>query len=127
MVLRVKVENLNLSEMFDKISCLGDFIICDKTIYIDTTSKTKTKKVFGNSEITEITSQNYKNNSSPMVEYWCRSKLIEQELAEYEKTDECQNRLKQISDYLDSLEKFMSGGGDSGKADEERGNKKAAD
>ena len=76
--------------MFDFLESLGDFIICNKNIYVETKFDKKVKKYFKSGNVNVITEDNYKEEKSDMVVTWLKEKLIKQELDDFEKTEECQ-------------------------------------
>lgn len=121
MLLKVNVNKGKISEMFDFLEGLGDFIICNKNIYIDTLNERKAKKFFKDGGVSVITEENYKMEDSAMVTAWLKDKLIKHELEEYEKTEECQARLREFSKYMDALESKKFGGVCTDERNEEAG------
>ena len=121
MLLKIKAKNNKISEMFDFLEGLGDFIICNKNIYIDTSNDRKAKKFFKDDSVNVITEENYKAEDSAMVIAWLKEKLIKYELEEYEKTEECQARLREFSKYMDALETKKFGGVCTDERNEEAG------
>jgi|GEM_PF-4637651 len=121
MLLKVNVNKGKISEMFDFLEGLGDFIICNKNIYIDTLNERKAKKFFKDGGVSVITEENYKMEDSAMVTAWLKDKLIKHELEEYEKTEECQTRLREFSKYMDALESKKFGGVCTDERNEEAG------
>ena len=53
--------------MFDFLESLGDFIICNKNIYVETKLDKKAKKYFKSENVNVITEDNYKEEKSDMV------------------------------------------------------------
>lgn len=121
MLLRVDISKNSISEMFDFLESVGDFIICNKNIYIDTKNERKVKKYFKLDSVNVINEQNYKTESSEMVTAWLKDRLIKQELEEYEKTEQCQAQLRKFSEYMDALEAKKFGGVETDERDEEAG------
>lgn len=121
MLLKVDVSKNSISEMFDFLESVGDFIICNKNIYIDTKNKRKVKKYFKLDSVNVINEQNYKTENSEMVTAWLKDRLIKQELEEYEKTEQCQAQLRKFSEYMDALEAKKFGGVETDERDEEAG------
>jgi hypothetical protein len=121
MILKINAKNNSFSEMFDFLESLGDFIICNKNIYVETKFDKKVKKYFKSGNVNVITEDNYKEEKSDMVVTWLKEKLIKQELDDFEKTEECQATLRKFSEYMDILESKRFGGVDSGERNEKAG------
>lgn len=62
--------------------------------------------------IKEITSDNYMSIESDIVRNWAYNKILEEELNEFEKSEACQKRLREISDFIDAAEEYLKTGGD---------------
>lgn len=121
MLLKVNIVDNSISEMFDFLESLGDFIICNKNIYIETDNIRKTNKYFKKDNVSVINEDNYKSENSGMVVAWLKDKLIKQELSEFEKSEECQAKLRKFSEYMDALEAKKFGGVETVERDEEAG------
>nr|DAT83791.1 MAG TPA: hypothetical protein [Caudoviricetes sp.] len=121
MLLKVDVSKNSISEMFDFLESVGDFIICNKNIYIDTKNERKVKKYFKLDSVNIINEQNYKTEDSEMVVGWLKDKLIKQEFEEYEKTEQCQAQLRKFSEYMDALEAKKFGGVETDERNEKAG------
>lgn len=121
MLLKVNIVDNSISEMFDFLENLGDFIICNKNIYIETDNIRKTNKYFKKDNVSVINEDNYKSENSGMVVAWLKDKLIKQELSEFEKSEECQAKLRKFSEYMDALETKKFGGVNAVERDEETG------
>lgn len=90
---------------FDKLSELGDFIWADGFVYMSTDKDEGfIYKCFWNAKISKITKYNYHRVVSGFARIWCKEKLMQQELTEFEKTDACQERLALINKHLDVQE-----------------------
>lgn len=59
----------------------------------------------------EITSDNYMSIKSDIVRNWAYNKILEEELNEFEKSEACQKRLREISDFIDAAEEYLKTGG----------------
>lgn len=121
MLLKVNIVDNSISEMFDFLESLGDFIICNKNIYIETDNIRKTNKYFKKDNVSVINEDNYKSENSGMVVAWLKDKLIKKELIEFEKSEECQAKLRKFSEYMDALEAKKFGGVETVERDEEAG------
>lgn len=94
----------SFKDAVDKLKDIGSFCFFGNDFFICADKDISKLKFI--SDIIEINSDNYKmySSMSKNVEKWCSQKLIEHELTQYEKTEECQAKLKQLNDILDAVE-----------------------
>lgn len=113
MILEFKLnDNCNMVTVIDKLSKLGTFCFSGNVSFLDTTLSKDHAINFLNDNmvfLNEINSSNYDKIQSKVARSWCHEKLLNEELSKFENTFECQQRLKEISDYLDKIEKQKEG------------------
>lgn len=121
MIFEIEIQkDKNVSEYIDVLTELGNFVLNNNIVYLDTI---KDISVVSQSLPIEkcqyITSSNYKSVTLPFCRKWCADILYKQELLAFEKTQECQERLRFINNQLDILEK--GGGAVAQKVNKEKG------
>lgn len=107
MIFEIELEkNINISDYIQDIQSLGDFIICNSYLYLNSIKDISViSQTIPIKKCQYITSSNYKEICSDFCRKWCMDSLYKQELLEFEKTPECQERLKFINKQLDILER----------------------
>lgn len=93
-------------EYFNILENLCDFCFHDGVFYINTDLSTDiiTDKI-GNVKLIDVTYNSISELKSEMIKKWCNEIFYKEELKEFEKTPECQERLIEINNMLDILEK----------------------
>lgn len=99
---------------FSILEDMGDFIYCDKSFFLNTDMPIDIiHEKLNNVKLNVVTSQNLSIINSDMARKWCEDIFIKEELARFEQTEACQQRLREINKLLDILEK---GGAKDGQA-----------
>ena len=96
-------EEINFNEVFEKMRSIGDFCFSGIDILINTNKDIKVIDFI--KEYKEINSENYKSLTSSTLQKWCKDILTKVELEKYEKSTECQEKLREINKALNTLEK----------------------
>lgn len=106
MIIEIEIsKDAHLFDCYPKLISLGNFIIENHVVYLDTIKDISTvSQSLPIKKCSYITSTNYKDIGSSFCRKWCQEILYKHELQEFEKTVECQNRLKLINKQLDLLE-----------------------
>lgn len=103
-----------LQEIMQKIGDIGEFIYSDKVIFLHTDYDIPSiMKFIGTADgtcVEIINSNNYSQESSSFVSDWCFNKLLKDKVKDFEESEEGQKKIKQLMDYLDTLEKIKKEG-----------------
>lgn len=104
MVYKIRINSLNFKEAIEKLKDIGSFCFFGDDFFLSTDKDISKIKFI--SDIIEINSNNYKRYTanSKNLEKWCQMKITQQELSDYEKTEECQSKLKQLNELMDKIE-----------------------
>lgn len=107
MILEIEFsKDANIIDYMNVLQSLGDFLIDGHFIYLNSYKDISTvSQVIPIERCQYITNNNYNNIISSFSRKWCKEILYKLELLEFEKTKECQERLKYINSKLDELEK----------------------
>lgn len=99
-------KDVKILDLYDTLMSLGDFAIDNGVIYLDTIKDiSKVSQKLPIEKVRNITNSNYSNIGNALCRKWCQDKLYMYELLDFEKTPECQERLRYIHQQLDILEK----------------------
>ncbi len=110
MIYKINTNIDTLDKSIDEFKKIGNFCMCKDVFYLETDVDIDKVNYINNYII--LTFDNYKKytNYSKHIEKWCYEKLCEEELKEFEKSEDCQNKLKALNQYMDVLEKEMGVG-----------------
>lgn len=111
MIYQVKFKNISSKEAIDIMASLGTFCIINQTFFLQTNQK-DFYSTYGNKieQFVNITNNNYGLIENEVARNWCKQKLTEEEMDNFEKSPECQARLEAIMGYLDLLERAKKEG-----------------
>lgn len=99
-------ENQKMSSYFDILDKFCDFCFCKRTFYINTNlSENSLSEKLPNVKFSPVLSSDLNIIDSPMVKRWCQDIFVKKELDEFEKTEACQTRLREINRLIDEIEK----------------------
>lgn len=104
MILEIQLNKT--SKYIELLSSLGDFIISGNYVYLDTLKDIST--VSNSLPITkcqQITVSNYMYVQNDFGRKWCHEMLYKHQLMEFEHSEACQKRLREINELLDRFEK----------------------
>lgn len=88
-----------------KMAELGNFCIVGSSYFVHCSQKLDLLKDFLNcSDITLITSLNYKSVQNDIVQKWCYENICADVTKDFENSDEGQKKLRIIMAYLDAIE-----------------------
>lgn len=107
MIIEIELsKNVPIFDCYPILASLGDFIVENHIVYLNTIKDISVvSQSLQISKCSYINNTNYKNIGSPFCRKWCQEILYNHEMLEFEKTEECQKRLKYINRQLDLLEK----------------------
>lgn len=105
MIYQVKFKDISSKEAIDIMASFGTFCIINQVFFLQTNNndfyKTNSDKI---QQFVNITNKNYGLIENEVARNWCKQKLTEEEMDNFEKSPECQARLEAIMGYLDLLE-----------------------
>ena len=107
MLYKISTDIDTLNEAIEEFQKVGSFCLSRNIAYLYTDIDIKKVKYVKGFKI--LTFNNYKSyaNNSKSIEKWCYEKLCEEELKQYEQSEDCQNKLKELNKYMDVLESKM--------------------
>lgn len=112
MIYQVKFKDMSSKEAIDIMSSFGTFCIINQIFFLQTNNsdfyKINSDKI---QQFVSITNNNYSLIENEVARNWCKQKLTEEEMDNFEKSPECQARLEAIMGYLDLLERAKKEGG----------------
>lgn len=105
MIYQVKFKDISSKEAIDIMSSFGTFCIINQVFFLQTNNndfyRVNSDKI---QQFVNITDKNYCLIENEVARNWCKQKLTEEEMDNFEKSPECQARLEAIMGYLDLLE-----------------------
>lgn len=107
MLYKISTDINTLNEAIEEFQKVGSFCLSRNIAYLYTDVDIKEVKYVKGFKI--LTFNNYKSysNNSKSIEKWCYEKLCEEELKQYEQSEDCQNKLRELNQYMDVLESKM--------------------
>lgn len=108
MILEIELQkNTKIFDCYKTLMSFGDFVIENNVVYLNTIIDiSKVSSSLPIEKCRYITNTNYSSIESMFPRKWCKEILYKAELSQFEKSKECQERLKYINNQLDILEKW---------------------
>lgn len=105
MIYQIKFKDVSSIEAIDIMASIGTFCIINQTFFVQTNIDNLYELHKDKIEnCNKITSLNYQLIKNEVARNWCKHKLAEEEMKEFENSPECQARLEAIMGYLDLIE-----------------------
>lgn len=104
LIYKIKFKGKSFNDIISELYDSGNFCYQNGFFFIDIEDTSKLSILGEEDELMIIDKFNYTKFTTGDVRAWCLDVLSKQELVEFERTEECQNRLKEVMTYLDKIE-----------------------